>query len=388
MEPDSVPSSNKGIQSVDDLLSSTLHAAPQDDYDAGVSAAAGVSKVDYNKLYSFQNVISHSMEEVLNSCPRKFQIAKLAAGSAEGRPRYNNVTFAFGHAVGAGVAVYDKTQSLRSAIWAAFLAWDIDLFAHEEHRPPRPDPKKSFAFVVYALEKYAAWYAENMMDQYEVVELEATVCVDLETGDQGGEYISDGKYGDEITPCVPTQYHTGHIDELLRHKVSGNLRVKENKTTSLTVVDPAMYANSNQTLGYSVVVAQFGAAEYDVLYTVYSSTEMRWISFDFPKTRLSRAQWLKTETQQAEVIRIYADDDFFPMRGSSCYSYNRQCEHFGSCNMDLKRQFGVQFSQLPVADIAALQAVEHFKYVTTRTEIVKQLRSDLNKGGDNDSLGV
>ena len=378
MEPDSVPSSNKGIQSVDDLLSSTLHAAPQDDYDAGISAAAGVSKVDYNKLYSFQNVISHSMEEVLNSCPRKFQIAKLAAGSAEGRPRYNSVTFAFGHAVGAGVAVYDKTQSLRSAIWAAFLAWDIDLFAHEEHRPPRPDPKKSFAFVVYALEKYAAWYAENMMDQYEVVELEATVLVDLETGHCDPDLIGD----------QPTTFYTGHIDELLRHKVSGNLRVKENKTTSLTVVDPAMYANSNQTLGYSVVVAQFGAAEYDVLYTVYSSTEMRWISFDFPKTRLSRAQWLKTETQQAEVIRIYADDDFFPMRGSSCYSYNRQCEHFGSCNMDLKRQFGVQFSQLPVADIAALQAVEHFKYVTTRTEIVKQLRSDLNKGGDNDSLGV
>lgn len=378
MEPDSVPSSNKGIQSVDDLLSSTLHAAPQDDYDAGISAAAGVSKVDYNKLYSFQNVISHSMEEVLNSCPRKFQIAKLAAGSAEGRPRYNNVTFAFGHAVGAGVAVYDKTQSLRSAIWAAFLAWDIDLFAHEEHRPPRPDPKKSFAFVVYALEKYAAWYAENMMDQYEVVELEATVCVDLETGHVDPDLIGD----------VPTQFHTGHIDELLRHKVSGNLRVKENKTTSLTVVDPAMYANSNQTLGYSVVVAQFGAAEYDVLYTVYSSTEMRWISFDFPKTRLSRAQWLKTETQQAEIIRIYADDDFFPMRGSSCYSYNRQCEHFGSCNMDLKRQFGVQFSKLPVADINALQQVEHFKYVTTRTEIVKQLRADISKGGDNDSLDV
>ena len=385
MEPDSVPSSNKGIQSVDDLLSSTLHAAPQDDYDAGISAAAGVSKVDYNKLYSFQNVISHSMEEVLNSCPRKFQIAKLAAGSAEGRPRYNNVTFAFGHAVGAGVAVYDKTQSLRSAIWAAFLAWDIDLFAHEEHRPPRPDPKKSFAFVVYALEKYAAWYAENMMDQYEVVELEATVCVDLETGDDF-DAIENGVLNPDRV--VPTQYHTGHIDELLRHKVSGNLRVKENKTTSLTVVDPAMYANSNQTLGYSVVVAQFGAAEYDVLYTVYSSTEMRWISFDFPKTRLSRAQWLKTETQQAEVIRIYADDDFFPMRGSSCYSYNRQCEHFGSCNMDLKRQFGVKFSELPLADINALQAVEHFKYVTTRTEIVKQLRSDLNKGGDNDSLGV
>lgn len=377
MEPDFAPSSNKRIQSVDDLLSSTLATAPQEDYDAGISAAAGVSKVDYNRLYSFQNVVSHSMEEVLNACPRKFQIAKLAAGSAEGRPRYNNVTFAFGHAVGAGVAVYDKTQNLRSAIWAAFLAWDIDLFAAEEAKTNRPDPRKSFAYAVYALEKYATWYADNMMDQYEVVELEATVCVDLETGQFTGEIDLDNPE----TVETPTQFHTGHIDELLRHKVSGNLRVKENKTTSLTVVDPAMYANSNQTLGYSVVVAQFGAAEYDVLYTVYSSTDMRWVSFDFPKTRLSRVQWLKTETQQAEILRMYSDDDFFPMRGSSCYSYNRQCEHFGSCNMDLKRQFGKRFSELPVADLAALNAVEHFKYVTTRSEIIAQLRNDLQRTG-------
>lgn len=366
MSPDFTPSDSKGIQSVDDLLASTLHASQQEDYDAGISAAAGVSKIDYNRLYSFQNVVSHSMEEVLNSCPRKFQIAKLAAGSEEGRPRYNNVTFAFGHAVGAGVAVYDKTCSLRSAIWAAFLAWDIDLFSQEEAKPNRADPRKSFAYAVYALEKYAVWHAENMMEQYEVVELEATVLVDLETQDE----------------ISPTTFHTGHVDEILRHKVSGNLRVKENKTTGLTVVDPALYQNSNQTLGYSVVVAQFGAAEYDVLYTIYSSSEMRWVSFDFPKGQLARAQWLKTEVQQAGIVRIYADDNFFPMRGSSCYAYSRQCEHFGSCNMDLKRVFRKDFSELPIATVEELQKIEHFKYVTSRSAIVAQIRENLKRGGE------
>lgn len=372
MEPEFTPSTNNGIQTVDDLLGSTLAAEPADDYDAGVSAAAGVSKIDYSRLYSFQNVVSHSMEEVLNSCPRKFQIAKLAAGSEEGRPRYNNVTFAFGHAVGAGVAVYDKTRSLRSAIWAAFLAWDIDLFSQEEAKPNRADPRKSFAYAVYALEKYAVWYAENMMEQYEVVELEATVLVDLETGHCDPDLIGD----------QPTMFHTGHVDEILRHKVSGNLRVKENKTTGLTVVDPALYQNSNQTLGYSVVVAQFGAAEYDVLYTIYSSSEMRWVSFDFPKGHLARAQWLKTEVQQAGIIRIYADDNFFPMRGSSCYAYSRQCEHFGQCNMDLKKAFRKEFSELPIATVEELQKIEHFKYVTSRTAIVAQIRENLKRGGE------
>ena len=349
--------------SIDSLLSSTLGAQPESNYDSGISAATGVIKTDYAKLYAFRNVISYSMEGVLDACPREFQIAKLESNSSEGRPRTNNVTFAFGHAVGAGVAVYDKTQDLKQAIFAAFLAWDIDLLAEDRGKSAQYDPKKSFAFAIYALQKYATWYEEYGLGAYEVVDLEATVVVDLQTGDaESGQ---------------PTQFHTGHADELLRHKVSRKLRVKENKTTAMRSVDPAMYANSNQTIGYSIIVSQFGDTDYEVLYTVYSSTEQRWLEFEFHKSALTQVEWLKAETLQADQIQVYAESDFFPKRGSSCIRYGRQCQHFGTCDMNLAKQFGERFADLPVATLDALNQIEPFKYHTTKAEVVQSLRRQL-----------
>ena len=354
---------------IDALLGTTLGGTQSDNYEQGISGAAGVVKSDYAKLVSFQNVISYSMEEVLNTCPRKFQIAKLKANSAAGRDRINNVTFAFGHAVGAGVAVYDKTQDLQQAIFAAFLAWDIDLFAEDRGRAAsgdfkaKYDPKKSFAFAIWAIQKYAAFYEEYGMAAYEVVELEATVCVDLQNSDE----------------VSPSTFHTGHVDELLRHRMTGKFKVKENKTTAFATIDPAMYSNSNQATGYSVVVAQHGATDYDVLYTIYSSTEQRWVEFEFTKHELARVEWLKTELMQGEDVQRYAQANYFPKRGSACFKYSRQCEEYGSCDLNLDKQFGIKFKDLPVATMALLHEVEPFQYVVTKDQIVQSIRASMKK---------
>jgi len=354
---------------LDKLMTETIGGDATDNYEQGISAAAGVAKADYNKLYAFRNVISYSMEGVLNDCPKKFELSKLQAASAEGRRRVNNVDFAFGHSLGAAVAVFDKTQDIRTASWAAFLAWDIDLFAKSEPKGENGwDPKKSFPDVIFALEKYATWYYENMLDQYETVEIEATILVDLQTEVKDGLGIQQ-----------PTQFYTGHIDEILRHKVSQNLRVKENKTTGARVIHPAMYANSNQALSYSTVVSQHGSTEYDVLYAVYSTSEQRWLSFDFTKHELAKAEWLHTELIQADQIQVYAERNHFPKRGDACFKFNRECEFFGICNISAQKQFGTAFAQLEVADEAALQAVEKFQYVVTREELVKSLRERTRK---------
>jgi hypothetical protein len=364
--------SNVDPASVDALLGSTLESGSSADYDQGISAAAGVVKTGYHQLHAFQNVMSYSMENVLRDCPRKFQIKKLEAGSKDGPRRMNNVTFAFGHAVGAGVAVYDQTRDLQRAIFAAFLAWDIDLLAEDRGRKPpqggaaKYDPKKSFAFAVYALQKYATWYEEANMDVYEVVDIEATVAVDLELA------IEDGL-------LQPTHYHTGHADEVLRHRVSGKLKVKENKTTAFSIVNPAMYANSNQGTGYSVIVDQYGETDYSVLYTIYSSTEQRWVEFEFAKNHLARIEWIRSEVMQSEQVQSYADANFFPKHGNSCFSYGRECEYFGMCDMNLDREFGMKFSELPVANMALLNQVEPFKYVVTRNQVVQSLRNKLRK---------
>lgn len=358
-------------------MTETVGGSATDNYEQGISAAAGVAKADYNKLYAFRNVISYSMEGVLNDCAKKFELSKLQADSAEGRRRTNNVDFAFGHALGAAVAVFDKTQDIRAASWAAFLAWDIDLFAKSEPKGENGwDPKKSFPDVIFALEKYATWYYENCLDSYEVVEIEATILVDLQTEQFTGEVDLDNP----DTTLVPTQFYTGHIDEILRHKVSGSLRVKENKTSGARVIHPAMYANSNQALSYSVVVSEYGATEYDVLYTVYSTSEQRWISFDFSKSELAKAEWLRSELLQADTVQAYVEANHFPRRGDSCFKFNRECEFFGMCNASTRKMYGQTFAELPIATEAALQQVEPFKYVVSREQLVASLRNRTRQG--------
>ena len=167
--------------------------------------------------------------------------------------------------------------------------------------------------------------------------------------------------------------------EILRHKVSGSLRIKENKTSGSRVIHPAMYANSNQALSYSVVIGEYGATEYDVLYTVYSTSDQRWISFDFTKHELAKAEWLRTELMQADQIDTYAEENHFPRRGDSCFKFNRECEFYGQCNGSTRKMFGQTFAQLEVADEAALQQVEPFKYVVTRNQLIASLRARTRK---------
>ena len=236
-----------------------------------VSTATKVLKDNYSKLVAHRNLSSYSMQQVLHSCPR-------------------NVTFAFGHAVGAGVATYDKTLDLRAAIWDAFLAWDIDLLeieTKETYADGSGKPTgKSFAHAIYALEKYEVFAAEetNLMD-YETVKIEASIAVDFEDG----------------------YFYVGHLDELLIHKTTGRFLVKENKTTGMRSVDAAMYSNSDQALSYAVVVDMLGGADFEVLYTIYSSTAQEWIQHSFVKDTLRKASWIQDQFMDMATINSVSD---------------------------------------------------------------------------------
>jgi hypothetical protein len=363
-------SGSAGFFTVDDLLDMPVNATPEQSYALGLEVAVGVGKGNYSRLHSFRNVQSYSMDEVFHDCPRKYQIKKLRASIGD-RQHASNPTFAFGHAVGAGVAVYDKTQDLQQAIFAAFLAWNIDLLAKSPPDLRGVEQKDSFAHAVQAIEMYETFYWDEMnLSEYEVVEIEGTVLVDMQNGDE--------------SLGAPTQYHTGHVDEVLRHREFGTYKVKENKTTGLTVVHPAMYSNSDQALGYSVVVAAFGGTDYDVVYTIYSKKAEKWVSYDFPKSVLSKAEWIRSTHLTGVAIQDYAAHNFFPTRGSSCYKFNRECPEYGSCQLNLERQFGTKFEELPVADVAQLQQIEPFKYVVTRDELVRSLREHMKTFGADD----
>lgn len=326
------------------------------DVTPGHGAAVKVSKTGYNLLVQHANLMTYSTSEILYSCPRKYAIKKLQAnlGTAD---RLNSPTFAFGHAVGAGVAVYDQTQDLREAIWAAFLAWDIDLL--DEERKTERSNGKSFHEAVWALYVYRTFYEEETdLANYETVKIEGTIAVDFEDG----------------------HFYSGHIDEVLRHKITGSYLVKENKTTGMKNVDPVMYSNSNQALSYAVVVDMLGGSEYRVMYTVYSSAEQRWMQFDFIKHGFKKAEWVQDQLLTHQQLDHYTELKFFPKRGASCFNFMRRCEYYESCDISMKTAFGKEFSELPkITSLADINEIEAIDFPTTLSEIVQRQKEKLHE---------
>lgn len=347
-----------------ELLSSNLGGP-------AIGAAAAVGKDKYKQLQAFQNVTSYSMQQTLHECPRKFQLSKLQADLEVDRDedRESNVDFAFGHAVGAGVAIYDQTKDIKQAIFAAFLSWNIDLFADSLDSAKR-DKKKNFAYAVWALYVYAE-FLENgdgvELAEYEVVKLEANIGIDFENG----------------------QFYVGHIDELLRSTITGRYKVKENKTTGYASVDPALYENSDQALSYALVVDAVGAAEYDVVYTVYSCPEQQWLIYEFTKSPLAKAEWLQSQLFTAAEIESYVKHNFFPTRGANCITFNRRCQHFGSCGWSPIQVYGKNFSDLRICtSLDDLNEIETLDYRFKYSEVVSRQQEMLQLGTSSGQAGA
>jgi hypothetical protein len=299
------------------------------------SAALVVNKGGYRRIVSLRNVTTYSTQQHLHDCPRKFQLEKLDADCNFEEEENTSVDFAFGHAVGAGVAVYDQTQDRDKTIFAALLAWNVDLFAERRKEEGKTDKKKSFPLVIWALFGYETFFHEETdLGEYEVVQIEARIGIDFENG----------------------HYYTGHIDEVLKHKDSGQLKIKENKTTGLLTVDPAMYGNSDQALSYSLTVEAAGETDYSVMYTVYSCSAMQWLHFEFVKSTLNKANWLQDQIFIHSTLDMYSEFNLFPKRGSACLKFGYRCKYYESCDFDTVKIFSKRFS-----DLDAVQSLEELE---------------------------
>lgn len=343
-------------QSMEDILNMSI-----EDVVPGTGAAVKVLKTGYDLLTSHRNLRTYSTTEVFHACPRKFAIQKMQA-HLNTRQRVNNPTFAFGHSVGAGVATYDETGNMDQAIFQAMLAWDIDLFA-DEYKPGKRRGK-SFHEAIWAVKLYASFKEEELshLADYEVLGNEMTVAIDFEDG----------------------SFYSGHIDTLLKHKHTGQLLVKENKTTGFGTINPALYSNSDQALSYSVVVdANHGGSEYGVLYTTYSATEQRWIHFEFIKQTYKRADWLQDQLLINQTVDSYAELCFFPKRGHSCFAFMRPCEYYETCDISFGSAFGMEYAELPVINsLDDIDAIEKVDFRAKLSDIVSRQKELIASGRD------
>lgn len=330
--------------------------------------AIAVRKDNYRQLVRFQNVNSFSMQSLMRACPRKYQIQCLESDlESDDGEEPGNIDFAFGHAVGAGVATFDETGDMQQAMWAAFLSWNIDLFAEQPIQPGKKDKKKTFWHALWAIQVYETFVTEETdLMEYAVEKVEATFAIDLEDG----------------------QFYVGHIDELLRHRETGYLKIKENKTTGFATVDPLLYENSDQALSYSVIADQLGDAEFSVLYTVYSTSEQRWLAIEFNKPALLKVEWLRTQFVLNEQLESYTTLNFFPKNGANCLSFGRRCEKYETCGMNLDRVFKKKFDELPWCDsFEELETIEPLDYKITLTQIKENMRNSLTNQGAASAVG-
>lgn len=268
----------------------------------------------YRSRLSAINLLSYSQLQTLATCPRRFELEKLTATGREEEDD-GNPDFLYGHAVGAGIQKFLETHNREDAIFAAFLAWNGNMDVE------KAKSKKSIWFALGAVEQFCqlrdallpGWQLAVINGQPAV---ELSFSINLENG-----YV-----------------YFGHVDVVLWNPVMQKFMVLELKTSSFTTIHEAIYKNSGQALGYSIVLDKIASsldltATYDVLYLVYKTGAMAFESLPFVKTRTQRARWCKELLLNCEVINLYREHKHFPMQGSGCYSFFRACEFFETCQM-------------------------------------------------------
>ena len=262
--------------------------------------------------------LSYSTEALLHSCPRKFQLKCLEAERVQDAS--TSVTFAFGSTVGMGVAEFMVSRDLEATIFKMFLEWDVDYLAENKQQ------KKSFPHAVIAIELFKSQLEDGAHSEYEVAEYNGKPAVELSFSVSFPGELAEFTY-------------RGYLDLVLRNIMTGQAGVMENKTNSGTWVNHHMYKNSEQALGYSIILDQIepGVAAYDVMYYIFMTKLGRYEQFDFPKSHQQRALWLRDRMWNISLVEKLVKEEgnygMWPICSQGCVSFGRPCEYMDICQL-------------------------------------------------------
>lgn len=266
----------------------------------------------YRKVWPLR--LSHSSLNLLHECERKFQIEKLLAGPED---KEESAHFSFGKSVGTAVATYLVTKDKDQALFQGWLAyWPV----------VESDAKNQVTAMAAIMGSFTA--LDGILALYDVAEFNGQPAVELSFKLAINE----------------TKYFVGHIDVVLRHKVTGKYFILEVKTTGLQLLDlkPA-YQHSGQALGYSIALDKIVGEKlstYGVLYFVVQLPHVksqtyacRYHTFEFPKTLVDRLNWFVSLGLDVQHLEAMESMNIFPKRGASCIRFNKTCRHFGICSL-------------------------------------------------------
>ncbi|RLE97819.1 MAG: hypothetical protein DRJ63_08605 [Thermoprotei archaeon] len=260
-------------------------------------------------------LLSHSSRTLLHKCPRKYQLYRLSSEQVsleDEAQAKQTLTFDYGTIVGIGMQGALEGKSEDAIFLECFLAWEGDLLEVNTRQ------KKSFWLAMFAVKKFISLRAGGFLESYELAYYKNKPAVEL-----------------SFQLTLPNGYkYRGFIDGVLVHKVTGEVLVLEAKTSSGTA-NSAMFKNSGQALGYSVVLDVMfpHTSSYTVLYLVYETKSYEYVELPFKKSLLKRALWLQELLIDTQLIDLYHSYDTYPMHGESCFDFFRDCEYMGICTL-------------------------------------------------------
>ena len=310
-------------------------------------------------------LLSHSSRGTLNKCPRKFQLYRLSAveNDADELSSLNQqITYDYGTIVGIGIQGILQHLSMDEIVMEMFLNWSVDLLDRN------PKHKKSFPEALLAVTQFKNLAESGYLEEYELL---------YYTGEDGTK-----------KPAIEMSFkidlpggfsYRGYIDGVLKHKITGAIVVLEDKTTSFRNIAPAMYKNSGQALGYSVILDKLfpGLSSYTVLYLVYSSTAKEYTELPFEKSAQQRALWLTELLMDTKKIEMYEEFQVYPMNGDMCYDFFKDCEYLGLCQLSTPR-LTKPLTQTMLDDIAKKE--ESYDFTFNFSELIQSQQDKLETG--------
>lgn len=264
--------------------------------------------------------LSHSSCCTLHACPRKYELEKYS----ETKRGWGEVHLDYGQVVGVGVQEYLVRRNLNDAKIKMFAMWKDDLDgADDSIFSERDNKNKTFWSALHAIDRFVP-IAEEELGLWEVATLNGRPATELGFSIDLGSGI----------------FYRGFIDVVLIHRMNRRLLVIENKTTGFNRVHEAQFKNSGQALGYSLVLDKLqqlldlgDTSSYHVCYPVYKTTGFSWEFLVFKKNHTMRTMWLRNILVDKAQLLGYVNDEYFPMRGESCYNFMRPCDFFGMCEL-------------------------------------------------------
>lgn len=268
-----------------------------------------------NEIHPYR--LSESTLNILNTCERKFELNRLLISQSTLVDEAPNATLVRGNAFGAAVQDYMLTGDMDHACYVLWMNYDPEVYDEQ---------KKIYLWRAINNLRCCKDALDKLRARYKVATFEGKPAAEMSF-----RLNIDDKW-----------HYVGYIDLVLYDTVANIYVVMEIKTTAYKILDlTALYKNSGQALGYSIVIDRIVGekqAKYGVLYFVCRDQQgTNFVpdvyTFPFTKTLLDRLRWFYTVGLDVQRLNTMLDNAMFPMRGGACIHFNRVCQHFGHCNL-------------------------------------------------------